>query len=140
MNTNFSYFVKNSSHASLLVLASIFCMSTYASDIEINGLLTNRTITWFGQDFFSQFASEWRNGGFRGSQNLVVEEVPSARKGTQIVMRYNRDIVFQTSISGTRNQSRERGALAVSYVLARVQRIENSATLYIHKDLGNDEL
>ena len=140
MNSRNVYYTKKLSHTLLLGLAFVLSMATNASDIDVSGLLTNRTITWFGQDFFSQFASEWRNSEIRGADNLLIEEVPSARKGTQIVIRYNRAIILKTSISGTRNQSRERGAQAVSFVLSRVQRIDSSAKQYSYVDISHDEL
>lgn len=110
-----------------------------ASDIEIGSILMNKTITWFGQDFFNHFAKEWRNQQFLGEQQLVIEEVPSARRGTQVIITYKGNIVYQTSIAGTRSNSRASGGNAVQVVLSRVQNIDLSAN-YHDLDLAGDEI
>lgn len=124
------------------VAAIIFCLSlsniTIARDIEIGGILVNKTITWFGQDFFKHFAREWRNQYFQGD-GVEVEEKPSARQGTLVIVRYKGNVVYRASIAGTRSQSRERGAQAVSYVLSRIQNIDIAASGYGQVDLSGDE-
>jgi len=139
MKASFIYSLKKSSHTILLIVAVFLSLNTYAGDIEVSGLLTNRTVTWFGQDFFAQFSSEWRNASIKGAQSLVIEEQPSARRGTQIIILYKREIIFQTSISGTRQQSRERGTQAAKYVLEKVRNIDRSANRQLYADLASDE-
>ncbi len=123
----------------IFVLVFFFSSPVYAKDVEIGGILVNKTITWFGQDFFNHFAREWRNQFFRGD-GVVIEERPSARQGTLVIIRYKGSIVYQASIAGTRSNSRERGAQAVSFVLSRVQNIDLAASGYGERDLAADEI
>jgi curli production assembly/transport component CsgE len=122
----------------------LLCLSAsnfaFSDDIKIGSLVVNKTITWFGQDFYHYFSSEWRNQRNIRNQRLVIEEVPSARKGTQIIIRYKETIVFQASIAGTRSSSREKGSEAVSIVLSRMQNIDISSGGYQQADLGKDEI
>jgi len=106
----------------------MFNHNAHANDIKIGGLLMNNTITWFGQDFFQYFAREWRNQGFRGNQKIFVEEIPSARRGTQIVIRYKGEVVYRTSVNGTRSASRTNGVYAVPAVLSRVRYLDRQAS------------
>ncbi len=122
-----------------LVLVFLFSSHSFARDVEIDGILVNKTITWFGQDFFNHFAREWRNQFYKGD-GVVVEERPSARQGTLVIIRYKGSIVYQASIAGTRSNSRERGAQAVSFVLSRVQNINLAASGYGERDLAADEI
>ncbi|MFL0803120.1 MAG: curli production assembly/transport protein CsgE [Agarilytica sp.] len=121
------------------VTMCLFSSYSYAKDVEIDGILVNKTITWFGQDFFNHFAQEWRNQFYKG-EGVVVEERPSARQGTLVIIRYKGSIVYQASIAGTRSNSRERGAQAVSFVLSRVQNIDLAASGYGERDLAPDEI
>ncbi|MFL0799083.1 MAG: curli production assembly/transport protein CsgE [Agarilytica sp.] len=122
-----------------LALMFTFSSNGYAKDVEIDGILVNKTITWFGQDFFNHFAREWRNQFYKGD-GVVVEERPSARQGTLVIIKYKGSIVYQASIAGTRSNSRERGAQAVSYVLSQVQNINLAASGYGERDLAADEI
>ncbi len=111
-----------------------------ASDINIKGLLMDKTITWFGHDFFFYFAREWRNKPFSGRHTLVIEEKPSARNGTQVEIRYKGQLVFKTAISNMRSLTRELGAQAVSLVLQRLQDIEFQASNNQFADLRGEEI
>ncbi len=123
---------------SFILISSIFNASqAVAKDIEIEGVLVNKTITWFGQDFFYYFAREWRNQNFQG-EGLVIEEALSARRGTIVSIRYKGDVVYQSSINATRSESRERGAQAVDYVLSRIQSIDIASAGFGQVDLAGD--
>ncbi len=124
----------------ILTLILSYATHAKANDIQLGGMLLNKTITWFGQDFFNYFAREWRNQPFVVRQELVIEEIPSARRGTQVVIRYKDKIVFQSSIAATRNQSRANGSQAVSIVLSRVQSIDLSGNRVQFQDLSLDEI
>lgn len=118
------------------------CISdhSFSDDTQIGGLVVNETITWFGQDFYHYFSREWRNQQQIKNQTIVLEEIPSARQGTQIVIRYKGNIVYQTSIAGTRSSSRERGSNAVTTVLTRVLDIDFSSIGLQQADLSANEL
>lgn len=122
----------------LIVSTQVNTVEAAEHDVEIDGILVNKTITWFGQDFFSHFAQAWRNQHFRG-EGVAIEEKPSARQGTLIIIRYKGAIVYRVSIAGTRSNSRKRGARAVSYVLSRIQSIDIASAGFGQIDLSGDE-
>lgn len=121
----------------VLISSVLSSPQAVARDIEIEGVLVNKTITWFGQDFFYYFAREWRNQRFQG-EGLVIEEKLSARRGTIVSIHYKGDVVYQASINATRSESRERGAKAVNHVLSRIQSIDLAAVGVGQVDLAGD--
>ncbi len=64
-------------------------------DEPLRGLLTRRTVTRFGDDFYRHFANQWQNIDHDGRQSIVIEERPSANRGSLITVRYAREVVFQ---------------------------------------------
>ena len=64
-------------------------------DQPLRGLLTRRTVTRFGDDFYRRFASQWQNLNHEGRESIVIEERPSANRGSLITVRYAREVVFR---------------------------------------------
>ena len=124
---------------SLILLLSLMATShAKADDQLLEGLLVNNTITWFGRDFFTEFARHWRNQSVRISENIVIEELPSARRGTQVVIKFRDSIVFRTSVSGSRAGSRQVAAQSVPMVSARIRsQLMNRQTASL--DLASEE-
>lgn len=71
---------------------------TYADDIEINGLILDRTITLSGHDFYKKFSSLWLATNMSQSANLVVTEKPSARWGSLIMISSQQKMLYRTAI------------------------------------------
>ncbi|MFT7558263.1 MAG: curli production assembly/transport component CsgE [Flavobacteriales bacterium] len=123
----------------LLISLSV-SVKAHAQDMALGGLLVNKTITWFGQDFFAYFSREWRNQSISSRKNLLIEEEPSAKSGTAIRIYYENRLVYSTSITGTRSSSRKRGEQAVSQVIAQLQNVDISLASNEVGDLAGDEI
>lgn len=90
----------------------------YAEPLQ--GLVIDRTITFFGRDFYSRFMDMWREQRDTGNIDLAIIERPDPRFGSEITIEADRKVEFRAFLSPTRSRTR---ALAEGAAITLAQRL-----------------
>lgn len=106
----------------------------------LSGVVVNRTVTVFGNDFYQAFASVWREKPEADKFSISIHERPTARFGSEIWIEYRRKRMFHAFLSPARSQARSISRQAVELVYENISRSEVERALIRSPDLGPEEL
>lgn len=109
-------------------------------DQLLGGIVTNRSITVQGNDFYQAFASYWRSTDISNRVSLAIYERPTARFGSEIWIDYGQRRVFHIFLPPARSATRSIGQQAVEIVYRRIADIEAERLLFPSPDLGREEM
>ena len=73
-------------------------MSNASADLEIDGLLLNKSISRFGYQFYSEFSNYWRELPSTAGFNVEIKETVIPRAGTKLVLIMNHKIIYATHL------------------------------------------
>lgn len=107
-----------------------------AVEVEVPGLLTDRTVSSVGHDFYRAFSDKWESS-YTG--NLSINERPSARWGSWITITVNQDVVFQTFLFPTKRDFDNNVNAAVAQTQEALDRRQIDQALLGTGDLARDE-
>ncbi|MDU5453482.1 MULTISPECIES: curli production assembly/transport protein CsgE [Enterobacteriaceae] len=107
-----------------------------AVEVEVPGLLTDRTVSSVGHDFYRAFSDKWESS-YTG--NLSINERPSARWGSWITITVNQDVVFQTFLFPTKRDFDSNVNAAVAQTQEALDRRQIDQALLGTGDLARDE-
>lgn len=110
--------------------------ASLAVDVEIPGLITDRTVTATGHNFYRAFSDKW-DKEFRG--NLSISEKPSARWGSWISIKIDNDLLYQTFLFPTKRDFNRNVELAITNVTDKLSRRQIDKALLNTGDLTHDE-
>ncbi|RLV60561.1 curli production assembly protein CsgE [Parashewanella curva] len=82
-----------------LLLISIVLFSTQntaANEIELSGLVIDRTLTRFGKDFTFYYSGYWRELPYTQGHNVTISETVFPQAGTLLVVKLNDKKIYQT--------------------------------------------
>ncbi len=79
-----------------LLLFSLLFSPLSFSDIDLSGLVINKTFSRVGHDFYRQYALVWAELPNTGQNNVVLTETLIPGSGTQLVVSINHEPVFST--------------------------------------------
>lgn len=86
----------------LIILFSFLYFSTYsiqlksAEELEIDGLVLDRSISRFGHQFYFQFSNLWRDLPSTAGFNIEIKETVLPRAGTQLALVMNNQTIYIT--------------------------------------------
>ncbi len=78
------------------IFLAFTCFTSQAKELEIDGLVLDRSISRFGHQFYFEFANLWRDLPSTGGFNIEIKETVLPRAGTRLVLRMNNQIVYVT--------------------------------------------
>ncbi len=107
-----------------------------AVEVEVPGLLTDRTVSSVGHDFYRAFSDKWESS-YTG--NLSINERPSAQWGSWITITVNQDVVFQTFLFPTKRDFDSNVNAAVAQTQEALDRRQIDQALLSTGDLARDE-
>ncbi|WP_312228596.1 curli production assembly/transport protein CsgE [Pseudescherichia sp.] len=107
-----------------------------AVEVEVPGLLTDRTVSSVGHDFYRAFSDKWESS-YTG--NLSINERPSARWGSWITITVNQDVVFQTFLFPTKRDFDNNVNAAIAQTQEALDRRQIDQALLGTGDLARDE-
>ena len=110
-----------------------------AREVE-GGWPTDRTITVAGHDFFRAFAALWHDKPLSERYPIVVRELPSASRGTQVLIDYGQERVFQAYLPASRAKVPALAARAVELCYQNVIDSETRQLLFREADLAPNEI
>ena len=100
--------------------ANLDAGSSVTAEESLRGLVVDRTVTFFGRDFYGYFVDVWREQAGAAEINLVIHERPDPRFGSEVSIEFDRNIEFRAFISPTRSRTR---ALAESAAMGLAQKL-----------------
>ncbi|CAM4132287.1 curli production assembly/transport protein CsgE [Pseudoalteromonas ostreae] len=81
---------------SLLFLTTFSHLSQGADELEIDGLVLDRSISRFGHQFYFEFSNLWRDLSSTAGFNIEIKETVLPRAGTKLTLVMNNQIVYIT--------------------------------------------
>lgn len=109
-------------------------------DRLLGGIVTNRSITVQGNDFYQEFSSYWRSTDLSDRVSLAIYERPTARFGSEIWIDFGQRRVFHIFLPPARSATRDIGRQAVEIVYRKIADIEAERLLFPSPDLGREEM
>ena len=107
-----------------------------AVEVEVPGLLTDRTVSSVGHDFYRAFSDKWES---TWTGNLTINERPSARWGSWITITINQSVVYQTFMFPTRRDFEKNVDIALAQTHEALDRRQIDQALLSTRDLATDE-
>lgn len=121
----------------LFLLVLVWAPASPASEIELSGIVIDRTITRFGKDFFFYYTSYWRDIPSTEGITVVVHEQVFPQAGTRLWVEMERETIFQTYFGRRQNDVRATAEEAVLISLNKVA--EFQAESMLDKSLGGKQ-
>lgn len=106
----------------------------------LQGLVIDRTITFFGRDFYGRFMDAWRDQPDTGSVDLAIIERPDPRFGSEITIEADRKVEFRAFLSPTRARTRALADSAAAMLAQRLALTPAQRRAAEGPDLAPDEL
>ncbi|NRQ42562.1 curli production assembly protein CsgE [Rheinheimera sp. YQF-2] len=107
----------------LLLLCS--CATAQATDIELGGLVLDRTISRFGKDFTFYYSGYWRDMPSTDGVTVVIYEQVYPQAGTFLWVEMNQTRVYQTYFGRRYNDVKQ---MAEQAVLLSINELANIQT------------
>ncbi|MCW3173232.1 curli production assembly/transport protein CsgE [Shewanella subflava] len=99
------------------------------TDIEISGLVIDRTLTRFGKDFGFYYSGYWRDLPFTQGFNVTLYETVYPQAGTLLTLEVNGTQIYRTHFGRRAMPIKERAEQAVLITIDYIAQIKaNSLT------------
>ncbi|GGI82840.1 curli production assembly/transport protein CsgE [Shewanella gelidii] len=110
--------------AFLLALFFSSSLTMANTELEISGLVIDRTLTRFGKDFNYYYSSYWRDLPFTQGYNVTLTETVYPQAGTRLTLSINGQQIYATHFGRRNNpikESAEQAILVTIDYMAQVQ-------------------
>ncbi|AVI66752.1 curli production assembly/transport protein CsgE [Shewanella sp. M16] len=108
-----------------LLLASPITIAD--NDIEISGLVIDRTLTRFGKDFGFYYSSYWRELPFTQGFNVTLYETVFPQAGTVLTLEVNGTRIYTTHFGRRANPIKESAELAILLTIDYLAQVRANA-------------
>ena len=108
-----------------ILLLLCCCATTQATDIELGGLVLDRTISRFGKDFTFYYSGYWRDMPSTDGVTVVIYEQVYPQAGTFLWVEINQTRVYQTYFGRRYNDVKQ---MAEQAVLLSINELANIQT------------
>lgn len=108
----------------ILLLALLFTPISQADDIELGGMVLDRTISRFGKDFFFYYTSYWRDIPSTNGMTVVIHEQIFPQAGTRLWVEIERTKIFETYFGRRQNDVKKLAEQAILISINEVARIK----------------
>ena len=109
----------------LLLLASPITLAD--NDIEISGLVIDRTLTRFGKDFGFYYSSYWRELPFTQGFNVTLYETVFPQAGTVLTLEVNGTRIYTTHFGRRANPVKESAEQAILITIDYLAQVRANA-------------
>lgn len=121
---------------SINLLFAFLCFSSQLSfantEIEIGGLLLDRSLSRSGSEFYHKFSLLWQDMPNTLGTNVVIKETVVPRAGTRLVVEVNNKVIYATYMGRRLEPVKdkvEQAIYATIDAIARAQFVEESEDL-----------
>lgn len=108
-----------------LLLASPITLAD--NDIEISGLVIDRTLTRFGKDFGFYYSSYWRELPFTQGFNVTLYETVFPQAGTVLTLEVNGTRIYTTHFGRRANPVKESAEQAILITIDYLAQVRSNA-------------
>ncbi|MCU8023972.1 MULTISPECIES: curli production assembly/transport protein CsgE [unclassified Shewanella] len=108
-----------------LLLASPIIIAD--NDIEISGLVIDRTLTRFGKDFGFYYSSYWRELPFTQGFNVTLYETVFPQAGTVLTLEVNGTRIYTTHFGRRANPIKESAEQAILITIDYLAQVRANA-------------
>jgi curli production assembly/transport component CsgE len=122
-----------------LLLVLLASAPLYADEAELQGFITNNTVSRSGQEFYRKFC-ERLNDNSALDFNLAVKERPSARWGILVWVEQDNQPLYRRFLQPNVNDMEQTAYDAADFVLQEINRRKVEAMFEDTIDLAKDEL
>ena len=113
----------------LLPIFLCFSSASFGADeLEIDGLLLDRSISRFGHQFYYEFSNYWRDLPSTAGFNIEIKETVIPKAGTQLSLIMNNQLVYATYLGRRLEPLDERVEQAVYTVIDAMARSNMAAS------------
>lgn len=98
-----------------------------SGDIELSGIVLDRTITRFGKDFFFYYAGYWRDIPDTDGLTVVIHEQVFPQAGTRLWVELEQETIFQTYFGRRHTDTKKVAEQAILISLDKVVEIKAGA-------------
>ncbi|RUO27033.1 curli production assembly protein CsgE [Aliidiomarina minuta] len=112
-----------------LIILFLVSPSSYATDIELGGIVIDRTITRFGKDFFFYYTGYWRDIPATDGITVVIHEQVFPQAGTRLWVEMEREVIYETYFGRRQNDVRKTAERAIILSVNKVAEIQAEAML-----------
>ena len=98
-----------------------------SGDIELSGLVLDRTITRFGKDFFFYYSGYWRDIPDTEGLTVVIHEQVFPQAGTRLWVELEQETIFQTYFGRRHTDTRKVAEQAILISLDKVVELKARA-------------
>jgi curli production assembly/transport component CsgE len=106
---------------------------------QLSGAVTDQTVTVAGHEFYKNFCAFWHDQPLNELFTLAVRELPSARRGNQVLVEYAGRTIFQAALPANRGSIRPLGEKAAEIASSHMSNAELARMFFRDQDLGPDE-
>ncbi|MAA93939.1 MULTISPECIES: curli production assembly/transport protein CsgE [unclassified Arsukibacterium] len=112
-----------------LLLCLLLPVKAAANDIELSGLVIDRTISRFGKDFMFYYSGYWRDMPATEGVSVVIYEQVYPQAGTFLWVEMNQQRVYQTYFGRRYNNVKEMAEQAILRSINELANIQASMLL-----------
>lgn len=113
----------------VLLLILLLPSKVAANDIELSGLVIDRTISRFGKDFMFYYSGYWRDMPATEGVSVVIYEQVYPQAGTFLWVEMNQQRVYQTYFGRRYNNVKEMAEQAILRSINELANIQASMLL-----------
>jgi len=100
--------------------------NSYSNEIELDGVVIDRTISRFGKDFFFYYTSYWRELPSTEGLTVTVHEVVYPQAGTRLWLEVEQTKIYETYFGRRQNDVKQAAEQAILRSINEVARIRAS--------------
>lgn len=100
-----------------------------ASDIELDGLVLDRTLSRFGKDFVYYYAGYWRDMPATEGVTVVIYEQVYPQAGTYLWLEINQVKIYHTHFGRRYNDVKQMAEQAILHSINELANIETARML-----------
>lgn len=104
----------------LSVVISLLDHPSYAQEVEIGSLITERTISKKGHDLYLNLATQWRDIQNTQDVNIAITERLIPSSGTVLSIEVNHKLIYQTFLGRKRENIATKTHQALNSIIAAV--------------------
>lgn len=93
--------------------------------VILEGIVSQKTLTKSGRDFFREFYQLYYNAQIRTSKNIFIKEVPGRRRNTLVTVEVENNLVWQFFAQPRKDYLKNMAQITMSRVNAYLRRSEN---------------
>ncbi|WP_025821060.1 curli production assembly/transport protein CsgE [Shewanella marina] len=121
----------------LVLLPCSLPLQAQDHDIEISGLVIDRTLTRFGKDFNFYYASYWRDLPFTQGFNVTLIEQVFPQAGTSLTLLINDIQIYKTYFGRRASPIKERAEQAILLTIDHIANTRANALMGELADVNN---